>query len=340
MKKSQKTLTLLLLLAIGGIYFFNYLNYAHKEKAFVDYMAKYNTVGVNLSTIQEYCNKKILEKIPQAELILQSMVDLSNDMPKDSSYRKFVLEQTRNKPNEIVAHRINASTNLCFSYIEKQKNYQNMVMNRTKIEATLITNIMMNKASHSYPVLAILTKDVWDSSKKNILFPKNSVAYGITNFSPLMKKIIIVWDKLIYAPDAKTLQLTSNIDGNKRYAPFVTIVKGRQCDSSLGNYCLQEGKRITISVSQNFFFNNPATTLAKSSDKTQFTDCVLSHVDFTNAKLENVRFERCNISNIKLSGADLASAVFVECQENGHPITKEWLRAQGAKNVDSVIIKS
>lgn len=341
MKKSIKKLVgilaLLLLLVSGGTYLFKYLSDAHKEKAFTDYMAKYNALGVNLSMIQEYCNKDILEKIPQAELILQSMIELSNDMPKDNTYRTFVLEQTRKTPYETVAHRINASTNICFSYIEKQKNYQNIIVDGTKIEATLITNVMVNNVSRPYPILAILTKDVWDSSKKKILFPKKSVLYGITNFSPLMKKIIIVWEKLIYAPDAKTLKLTSKIDGNKRFAPFVTTTKGKRCGALLENYCLQEGKSITVTASQNFYFNDQVT--AKPTDKTQFSDCVLAHADFTNAKLKNGRFERCDLSDIKLNGADLSSTVFVQCQESGHPITKKWLLAQGAKNVDSAVIE-
>lgn len=343
MKKTMKIFVgiplLLLLLIIGGTYTFNYLSYAHKERAFIGYMAKYNKLGVNLSMIQEYCTNNILEKIPQAELILQSMVELSNDMPKDSPYRTFVLKQMRNKLNETVANRINSSIKLCFGYMEKQKNYKNRVADGTKIEATLITNTIVNDTSPSYPILAIITKDVWDSSREKILFPKKSVVYGITNFSPLMKKIIIVWDKLIYAPDAKTLQLTSKIYGNERFAPFITTTKGRPCGSLLKNYCLQEGTRITIGVNQDFSFNDPVTQLAKPSDATQFHDCILAHADFTNAQLKNTSFERCNLSGIKLNGADLSFAVFKQCQENGRPITKKWLLAQGAKNIDSTVIE-
>lgn len=80
------------------------------------------------------------------------------------------------------------------------------------------------------------------------------------------------------------------------------------------------------------FFRN-CTMLGTGFIENDMTDAVL---DGSNA--QGAFFLRCNVTNISLRNTNVSETRFIDCTENGNPITVDWLRDRGASNADDAIV--
>lgn len=96
-------LFLIILITVSGTYFYcTFYSTYSIEHELRNYMEKYNKLGINLSTVGGFCNEDMLKKIPQAEVLINTIGALSSKLPKDNPYEIFFLDQ-------IGAKRINSA---------------------------------------------------------------------------------------------------------------------------------------------------------------------------------------------------------------------------------------